>query len=97
MSAAVTTTRLRITWPVPLVIGSLVVLGAVILALFAPWIAPYDPILQNTANTLQGPSFAHPFGTDNFGRDIFSRVIWGTRIDLQMGSSASFSPSSSAR
>ena len=72
-------------WPVPLVIGSLVVIVAVILALFAPWIAPYDPILQNTANTLQGPSLAHPFGTDNFGRDIFSRVIWGTRIDLQMG------------
>src|SRR5687767_14799781 len=71
--------------PVPLVIGSLVVLGAVILALFAPWIAPYDPILQNTANTLQGPTLAHPFGTDNFGRDIFSRVICGTRIDLQMG------------
>jgi peptide/nickel transport system permease protein len=71
--------------PVPLVIGALVVTGAVILALFAPWIAPYDPILQNTANTLQGPSLAHPFGTDNFGRDIFSRVIWGTRIDLQMG------------
>ncbi len=69
----------------PLVIGSLVVIGAVILALFAPWIAPFDPILQNTANTLQGPSLAHPFGTDNFGRDIFSRVIWGTRIDLQMG------------
>ena len=56
--------------PVPLVIGSLVVLGAVILALFAPWIAPYDPILQNTANTLQGPSLAHPFGTDNFLADI---------------------------
>ncbi len=85
MNLAVTTTKPWIAWPVPLVIGSLVVIGAVILALFAPWIAPYDPILQNTANTLQGPSLAHPFGTDNFGRDIFSRVIWGTRIDLQMG------------
>jgi peptide/nickel transport system permease protein len=59
--------------------------AAVLLALFAPLIAPYDPIAHDTANALQPPSRAHPFGTDNFGRDVLSRVIWGTRVDLQMG------------
>lgn len=67
-----------------LVIG-LGLLGAfVFVALAAPLVAPYDPIAQNAAVRLQGPSLAHPLGTDNFGRDILSRVIWGTRIDLQI-------------
>jgi peptide/nickel transport system permease protein len=56
----------------------------VLIALLAPWIAPYDPIFQDGANRLGPPSWAHPFGTDNFGRDILSRVIWGARIDLQI-------------
>lgn len=71
--------------PVPLILGLCIAFGSVVLALFAPYIAPYDPILQDTTNTLKPPSSAHPFGTDNFGRDVFSRVIWGTRVDLQMG------------
>lgn len=56
----------------------------VALALAAPWVAPHDPIFQNPDIRLQPPSWAHPFGTDNFGRDVFSRAIWGARIDLQM-------------
>nr|WP_037072543.1 ABC transporter permease [Rhizobium sp. PDO1-076] len=66
------------------------VTGAGILGLFllvalaAPLIAPYDPIYQDATVRLAMPSLAHPFGTDNFGRDIFSRIIWGTRIDLQI-------------
>jgi peptide/nickel transport system permease protein len=56
----------------------------VILAVGAPVIAPYDPILQDATARLQPPSLAHPFGTDNFGRDVLSRVIWGTRVDLQI-------------
>ncbi|WP_341488036.1 ABC transporter permease [Pararhizobium sp. A13] len=65
-------------------------IGAGILGLFlavalaAPLVAPYDPIYQDAAVRLAMPSLAHPFGTDNFGRDILSRVIWGTRIDLQI-------------
>lgn len=60
-------------------------LGAfVVLALGASLIAPYDPIAQDATARLQGPSWLHPFGTDNFGRDILSRVIWGTRIDLKI-------------
>jgi peptide/nickel transport system permease protein len=56
----------------------------VLLALAAPLVAPFDPIAQNADVRLQAPSLLHPFGTDNFGRDILSRVIWGTRIDLQI-------------
>jgi len=54
-------------------------------AVFAPWLAPFDPIEQNLAATLQAPSALHPLGTDNFGRDVLSRILWGTRLDLQMG------------
>ena len=68
--------------PALLAAGILVIAVAVLLALFAPIVAPYDPILHDTSNTLKPPSLAHPFGTDNFGRDVFSRVIWGTRVDL---------------
>ncbi|MBY5313648.1 ABC transporter permease subunit [Rhizobium leguminosarum] len=56
----------------------------VLLAIGAPIVAPYDPIMQNAEVRLQAPSLLHPFGTDNFGRDILSRVIWGARLDLQM-------------
>lgn len=63
----------------------LALLGAFLFtALAAPLVAPFDPIVQDAAVRLQPPSWAHPFGTDNFGRDILSRVIWGTRIDLQI-------------
>ena len=56
----------------------------VLLALAAALVAPFDPAFQDTAARLQPPSLAHPFGTDNFGRDMLSRVIWGARIDLQI-------------
>lgn len=70
--------RLTAAW------GLLILLTWLALAVFAPWIAPFDPIAQNTDISLLGPSQAHPFGTDNYGRDILSRVIWGARIDLQL-------------
>jgi peptide/nickel transport system permease protein len=65
--------------------GTLIVGGLVVVALLAPWIAPYDPITHNLPEKLQGPSLRHLLGTDNFGRDVLSRVIHGARIDLQMG------------
>lgn len=65
--------------------GALIVGGWVVVALLAPWIAPYDPITHNLPEKLQGPSLRHLLGTDNFGRDLLSRVIYGARIDLQMG------------
>ncbi|WP_064696781.1 ABC transporter permease [Rhizobium aegyptiacum] len=67
-----------------LAVGTGVLLFFILLAVAAPLIAPYDPIMQNAEVRLQAPSLLHPFGTDNFGRDILSRVIWGARIDLQM-------------
>jgi peptide/nickel transport system permease protein len=67
------------------VIGGALCLFWLLIALAAPWIAPYDPLAQNLAATLQPPSAVHLLGTDNFGRDILSRIIWGTRLDLQMG------------
>lgn len=61
----------------------LVVIGILILvAIFAPLIAPYDYQLQNYAEMMKAPSPAHLFGTDQFGRDIFSRVVYGTRYSL---------------
>ena len=69
----------------PMLLTGLAILGAfVAMALLAPLVAPYDPIYQDAAVKLQPPSLAHPFGTDNFGRDVLSRVIWGARIDLQI-------------
>lgn len=53
-----------------------------LLALLGPSIAPYDPLASDTANALSPPSWAHPFGTDHLGRDVLSRVIVATRLDL---------------
>src|ERR1044071_9228674 len=54
----------------------------VIAAVFGPYIVPYDPLASNTAMALKPPSAAHWFGTDQLGRDVFSRVIVATRLDL---------------
>lgn len=70
---------------VNLYVGAAIVIGWALIALLAPWIAPYDPIAHNLAEKLQAPNLLHPFGTDNFGRDILARVMHGARIDLQMG------------
>ncbi|MGW6780807.1 ABC transporter permease [Brucella pseudogrignonensis] len=67
-----------------LAIGIGVLIFFVVLAFAAPLIAPFDPVVQNADVRLQPPSWLHPFGTDNFGRDVLSRVIWGARIDLQI-------------
>ena len=71
--------------PASALAGGAVCLFWLALALAAPWVAPYDPIAQDLNATLLPPFGAHLLGTDNFGRDILSRIIWGTRIDLQMG------------
>ena len=65
--------------------GATVTLIAVVVALAAPVLAPYDPLKQNLNNTLASPGRTHPLGTDNVGRDVLSRVIWGTRISLVAG------------
>ena len=78
--------------PLPLILGAVIIGTIALLALLAPIVAPFDPIAQDLAVKLQPPSLAHWFGTDNFGRDILSRIIWGARIDLQMGIIGVFFP-----
>jgi|GEM_PF-6455053 len=63
-------------------LGVIICLAWILLAILAPVIAPYDPIAQDLTLRLQAPSAEHLFGTDNFGRDIFSRVIYGGRYSL---------------
>ncbi|HUY99493.1 MAG TPA: ABC transporter permease [Thermomicrobiaceae bacterium] len=75
-----------------LIIGATVLGMLVLVALLAPLISPSDPLAQDYSAATQPPSLAHPFGTDEFGRDILSRVIYGTRIDLQVGIISVISP-----
>ncbi len=64
------------------VIGLVIILTLVILAIFAPFIASQDPAVQNLRAALQPPSAQHWFGTDEYGRDIWSRIVYGSRITL---------------
>ncbi len=66
-------------------VGAAVVLLAALGAVLAPLVAPHDPLKQNLGNALARPDRVHPLGTDNVGRDVLSRVIWGTRISLVAG------------
>ena len=66
-------------------IGLAVVLMFVALALFAPWLAPQDPIATSWGAIRKAPSVEHWFGTDEIGRDVFARVVWGTRASLLAG------------
>ncbi len=63
-------------------LGFAIVSTAVLVAAFAPLLAPYDPLVQDIYARHAGPSMAHPLGLDEFGRDILSRVIYGARITL---------------
>lgn len=61
------------------IISLVVVIGLLLAALLAPWVAPYDPLAQNLNARLADPSMTHLLGTDKFGRDVLSRLIWGGR------------------
>jgi peptide/nickel transport system permease protein len=67
------------------IFGAVVISLLVITAIFAPQIAPYDPYEQNLSAALQQPSWQHLTGTDQFGRDTFSRVVYATRVSLLVG------------
>ncbi|RLF05512.1 MAG: D,D-dipeptide ABC transporter permease [Thermoprotei archaeon] len=64
--------------------GAVIVAGLLILALIGPALAPYDPYRQDMSERLMPPSWEHPFGTDQLGRDILSRVLYGCRISLSI-------------
>lgn len=65
--------------------GTVVLILMILTALFSDQIAPYDPLEINPGDRLQAPSSVHPFGTDRMGRDVFSRVVFGSRISLVVG------------
>ena len=65
--------------------GAVILLGLSVVAVLAPWIAPYDPLHVNLPDALLPPCTAYPLGTDQLGRDVLSRLIYGTRISLTIG------------
>jgi len=65
--------------------GFLIAGFLVLAALLAPWLIPYDPAVQDLPDRLSGPSRHHPFGNDELGRDILSRVLLGTRVSMRVG------------
>jgi peptide/nickel transport system permease protein len=67
------------------VVGLFMAFCVVIIALISPWISPYDPISQDMNVQHAPPSWAHPFGTDSYGRDQLSRILWGSRVSLVVG------------
>ena len=67
----------------------IVIVGA---SFMAPWITPYDPVDQNLRGGLKPPSWEHLFGTDNFGRDVFTRVLYAAKIDLSISFLCVFFP-----
>lgn len=66
-------------------VGSVIAIIVIILAILAPWLSPHDPLKQNVYHRLTPPERAHLLGTDSFGRDILSRIIWGARVSLMVG------------
>jgi len=65
--------------------GLALVLGLFVVSVFAPWLAPYDPNSINLKQVLMPPSPAHYLGTDTLGRDVLSRIIYGSRVSLKVG------------
>lgn len=65
-----------------LIVCTVMLVTLFLLAIFAPWVAPHDPVAVQLTNKLQPPSWAYPFGTDHLGRCTFSRVLYGARISL---------------
>jgi peptide/nickel transport system permease protein len=68
-----------------LMAGIIIVGLLVLVAVLAPVLAPYDPVVQHLTNALASPNAAHWLGTDKFGRDVLSRLIWGAQVDLRVG------------
>ena len=68
-----------------MIVGGAIVLTWLVIAVFAPFIAPYDPIRVIPADSLIPPGSAHWLGTDDLGRDVLSRVMWGSRVSLSVG------------
>jgi peptide/nickel transport system permease protein len=74
----------RFTGHPSLMIGTAIVVFMVLVAIFAPWLAPYSPTKPNLLDTLAPASLQHLLGTDQFGRDVLSRLIYGSRVSLEV-------------
>ena len=68
--------------------GGVIALCIISVAILAPWISPFDPLKQDPFYRLAGSSPKHWLGTDDFGRDVFSRIIWGSRVSLLIGTAS---------
>jgi peptide/nickel transport system permease protein len=79
-------------WPMSLKAGLVIFLLVTLAGIFAPLLTPYNPIIGDFQSALKPPSWQHPFGTDNLGRDVLARVMYGARIDLQIGLIATYVP-----
>jgi len=79
-------------WPASLRVGGAMLAVIVAAGILAPWLTPYDPYAQDLASFLQPPGWEHPFGTDQVGRDVLSRVLHGIRIDLEIGFFTTYVP-----
>jgi peptide/nickel transport system permease protein len=75
----------RIRRSTSILIGATLLLILIVVSLGASVLSSYDPVIMNTKDRQLPPSAAHPFGTDNFGRDVYTRVLYGGRISLQVG------------
>ena len=84
--------RARARLPRKFWVGAAIVALYVLMALLAPWIAPHDPDAPDVVNRLAAPSWDHPVGTDELGRDVLSRLIFAARIDLTVGFLGAFFP-----
>jgi peptide/nickel transport system permease protein len=90
MPAGEAPARSRRTWRralrrPPAIAGAVVVLLFALMAAAAPWLATGDPIRTNWSQIRKAPTLAHPFGTDDLGRDVYSRVVWGSRTSMEAG------------
>ena len=74
--------------PPLLVVASILVAVVCLIAVLAPWIAPYEPVAQSVVQRLKGPSGQHWLGTDQFGRDVLSRILYGLRASLGVSAAA---------
>ena len=72
------------------IIGGTITIIMILLAIFAPVIAPYGPYEMKVRDRLQAPSAAHIFGTDSYGRDVFTRVLYGARVSMSIGAAVAF-------
>ena len=79
----------RLRWPVArhgmLMAGAALLVAVALVSIFAPFIATHDPQAMNPIERLRAPSLAHFFGTDSYGRDVFSRAVYGGRVSLMVG------------